>query len=89
MRQSDGRLDMFWREPLPFDRFRRQEHPLLYARNGPAILAVRVPVLVARGGFYGEHTVGYEMDADSSIDIDGPQDLELAAAALARRRRDP
>jgi CMP-N-acetylneuraminic acid synthetase len=44
-----------------------------------------VPLLVARGGFYGDHTVGYEMDEDASIDIDGPRDLLMAEAALARR----
>jgi len=85
MREADGRLEHFWTEPLGFDRFNRQSHPALFARNGPAILAVRVPVLLARGGFYGDHTVGYEMDEDASIDIDGPRDLLLAEAALARR----
>lgn len=85
MREAAGRLEHFWTEPLGFDRFNRQSHPALFARNGPAILAVRVPVLEARGGFYGDHTVGYEMDEDASIDIDGPRDLLLAEAALARR----
>lgn len=82
---ADGRLDYFWTDPLPFDRFRRQDHPTLYARNGPAVLAVRVPVLLARGGFYGDHTVGYAMDEDASIDIDDARDLALAEAALPRR----
>jgi len=85
MQEKDGRLEYFWTQPLPFDRFLRQAHPKLFARNGPGVLAVRVPVLLARNGFYGEHTVGYVMDEDSSIDIDGPHDLALAAAALARR----
>jgi CMP-N-acetylneuraminic acid synthetase len=85
MREVDGRLEHFWSDPLPFDRYRRQEHPALFARNGPAILAVRVPVLLERGGFYGTHTVGYAMDEDASIDIDGPNDLVLAEAALRRR----
>jgi CMP-N,N'-diacetyllegionaminic acid synthase len=85
MRERDGRLEYFCANPLPFDRFRRQDHPAVYARNGPAVLAVRVPVLLSRRGFYGNHTVGYIMDEESSIDIDDFRDLALAEAILARR----
>jgi hypothetical protein len=38
----DGWVYDFWREPLPFDRFRRQNLPVLYARNGPTSLQPRL-----------------------------------------------
>jgi CMP-N,N'-diacetyllegionaminic acid synthase len=63
---------------------RRQDKALLYARNGPAILAVRATAL-RRGTLYGEPTLGYEMDAESSLDIDDPEDLWLAEQYLRRR----
>jgi CMP-N-acetylneuraminic acid synthetase len=61
----------------------RQDKPRLFARNGPAILAVRAEV-VRGGALYGEPTVGYEMDAESSLDIDEPEDLWLAEQYLLR-----
>jgi CMP-N-acetylneuraminic acid synthetase len=61
----------------------RQDKPRVFARNGPAILVVRREVI--RGGaLYGEPTLGYEMDAESSLDIDEPDDLWLAQQYLAR-----
>jgi CMP-N-acetylneuraminic acid synthetase len=61
----------------------RQDKPRLFARNGPAILAVRAEV-VRGGALYGEPTLGYEMDAASSFDIDEPEDLWLAGQYLTR-----
>jgi len=61
----------------------RQDKPRLYARNGPAILAIRADV-VRGGALYGEPTLGYEMDAESSLDIDEPEDLWLAQQYLIR-----
>src|SRR5262245_12626531 len=46
MQLQDGWLHSFWQEPLPFDPFRRQNLPTLYARNGPVILATRVAVVL-------------------------------------------
>jgi CMP-N-acetylneuraminic acid synthetase len=57
---------------------RRQEKPRVFARNGPAILAVRRAVLEA-GDLYGHKIMPYEMDRVASIDIDEPSDLALAA----------
>ena len=37
MSARNGYLEDFWQTPLPFDRFRRQNLPTFYARNGPAI----------------------------------------------------
>lgn len=83
----DGYLQDFWQAPLPFDRYRRQEIPVLYARNGPAVLATRVQVVMERAGFYGQRVVPYVMRSEDSLDIDTPLDLELAAWFLARRGR--
>ena len=63
---------------------RRQDKERIYARNGPAVLAIRAKV-IRRGTLYGEPTLGYEMDAESSLDIDEPEDLWLAEQYLRRR----
>ena len=61
---------------------RRQDKPRLYARNGPAVLAVRACVL-ERGSLYGEDCRPMVMSASESVDIDGPEDLALAEMLLA------
>ena len=63
---------------------RRQDKNPIYARNGPAVLAIRTTV-IKRGALYGEPTLGYEMDPESSLDIDEPEDLWLAEQYLRRR----
>jgi len=85
MRLEDGRLSHFWQGPLPFDRFRRQSVPVLYARNGPAVLITRVSVLQERRSFYGEHVAPYLMNEQDSVDIDTPLDLQIAGSLLARQ----
>ena len=62
----------------------RQDKPCLYARNGPAVLAVRTSQL-ARGTMYGDDTRALLMSAEESIDIDDAWDLELVEFILARR----
>jgi len=81
-RDADGRLTPLQAAPPVL---RRQDKPELYARNGPAVLAVRRTALL-RGGFYDGHVVGLEMPSLASIDIDEPQDLELAALVLEGRQ---
>jgi CMP-N,N'-diacetyllegionaminic acid synthase len=78
MQLQDGRLCDFWREPLPFDRFRRQNLPMLYARNGPAILVSRVAVIFECQSFYGQRVIPYVMNEAESVDIDTPDDLRWA-----------
>jgi CMP-N-acetylneuraminic acid synthetase len=89
MQQEGDRLRNFWQEPLPFDRFRRQNLPQLYARNGPAVLASRAVVILETCSFYGPQIVPYIMREEDSVDIDTPFDLELAAWLLARRSVSP
>ncbi len=66
----------------------RQSKPRLFARNGPAVLAVRASV-VAEGSLYGDDCRPLLMSAEDSIDIDSPWDLALAELVLASRRRAP
>ncbi len=65
---------------------RRQDKPRLYARNGPAVVAVRRDVLVEANSLYGNDSRPLVMSPEESIDIDDPWDLELAGMILARRQ---
>ena len=85
MQLQEGCLRDFLKEALPFDRFRRQNLPTLYARNGPAILASRVPVLLNSDSLYGQRIVPYIMSEEDSVDIDTPFDLQLAEWLIAQR----
>jgi CMP-N,N'-diacetyllegionaminic acid synthase len=62
----------------------RQEKPLVYARNGPAILALRPDRIGA--DLYGGHCRAYVMEQRDSVDVDEPFDLELAELLLAAAR---
>ncbi len=65
---------------------RRQDKPLVYARNGPAVVAVRTHVLVDGRSLYGRDTRALPMSEPDSVDIDTEWDLAVAELALARRR---
>lgn len=80
MALEDGRLRPFLPGPVIT---RRQDKPRTFARNGPAVLAVRVAAL-ARGSLYGDDCRPLLMDASSSVDIDGPDDFEYAEFLLSR-----
>jgi CMP-N,N'-diacetyllegionaminic acid synthase len=60
----------------------RQEKPLVYARNGPAVLVLR-PDRIGTD-LYGGDCRPYVMGARESLDVDEPFDLELAELLLAR-----
>jgi CMP-N,N'-diacetyllegionaminic acid synthase len=77
-------LQDFWPDPPGFDRFRRQNLPVLYARNGPAVLASRAEVIESQT-FYGRHVVPYLMSEEDSLDIDTSFDLLLAEWLIGRR----
>ena len=81
---ADGRLTPFLAGPSIL---RRQDKPRVFARNGPAILAVQSAVLRS-GTLYGEATIGYRMSAAESLDIDEPDDLWLVEQSLRRRGAD-
>ncbi len=85
MREEDGLVHDFWTAPVPFDRLRRQEHPRLYARNGPAVLVTRSRVVTESDSLYGERVAPFVMPSADSIDIDEPFDLEFAEWLVGRR----
>lgn len=64
---------------------RRQDLPMLYARNGPAIL-ILTPAQIRRGQLYSGRTVAYEMPEVDSLDIDTSEDLLLAEMILTKRQ---
>ena len=82
MRIDEGRLVPFAGGPPVL---RRQDKPPVFARNGPAVLAVRSPV-VAGGSLYGSDVRPLLMTMDESLDLDTPADLALIEWSLARRR---
>jgi CMP-N,N'-diacetyllegionaminic acid synthase len=65
---------------------RRQDKPRLYARNGPAVLAVRAAV-ISGGSLYGKDSRALVMSPEDSLDVDTPWDLSLVECALAARGR--
>jgi CMP-N-acetylneuraminic acid synthetase len=59
---------------------RRQDKQTLYARNGPAVLALRADRV--GDDLYAGDLRAYVMRARDSLDVDGPFELELADALL-------
>jgi CMP-N-acetylneuraminic acid synthetase len=60
---------------------RRQQFPRYFHING-AVYVTRSSVLMEQDSDYGELVYGYEMDPQSSVDIDTPFDLRLAESLL-------
>jgi len=82
MSMEDGRLvGLGPRSPCSV--LRRQDKPLVYARNGPAVLVTRTEIIVQRNELYGSDTRGVVMAEEESLDIDTAWDLKLAESILA------
>ena len=64
---------------------RRQDKPKVYARNGPAVLAIRREI-IEQGRLYGDVVLPLEMSRVESIDIDDGDDLAMAEFWLKRLR---
>lgn len=64
---------------------RRQEKPLFFARNGPAVVAARTAVVMEAKTLYGPDTRGLVMRREESFDIDDAFDLEIAERLMAPR----
>lgn len=75
---DDGRLVRLGWDPPD-----RHAGASLYARNGPAVLALRPQRL--GDDLYGGDCRPYVMDLADSVDVDGPVELELVEARLAGR----
>jgi CMP-N-acetylneuraminic acid synthetase len=69
-------------DPVPL---LRQQKPVVYARNGPAVVAARTASVMERGLYEGD-VRGFEMDHRYSVDIDTELDLELAEFWLGQHR---
>jgi CMP-N-acetylneuraminic acid synthetase len=82
MRMEGDRLVAAVEGALPT---RRQDKPVLFARNGPAVVAVRTRVVVEQRSLYGTDIRGLVMSREDSIDIDDPLDLEIAELLFAAR----
>ncbi len=83
MRLEGERLKPFLEGPPVL---RRQDKPRVFARNGPAVLAVRAMVLDA-GSLYGDDCRPLIMSAEESVDVDSEADFELLERLLARSPR--
>lgn len=81
-RGADGRVTAAFPEMAQL--VRRQDKPVFYARNGPAVLVLR-PEMIDVGRLYSENTFGFEMSRRESIDIDHAEDLEIVEALLERK----
>lgn len=80
---ADGRLVPFFAGENTVTR--RQEKPVLYARNGPVVLVCR-PSKLVMGDLYGNSCIPYFMSIEDSLDIDTPTDLVLAELLLKSRQ---
>jgi CMP-N-acetylneuraminic acid synthetase/2-polyprenyl-3-methyl-5-hydroxy-6-metoxy-1,4-benzoquinol methylase len=84
MRLDGDRLQPFIDGPLVT---RRQDKPRVFARNGPAVVAVRTSVIEG-GSLYGDDCRALVMSPSESLDIDGPADLaDFASATRIPYRR--
>ncbi len=81
MRIDDGLLKPFLEGSTAA---RRQDKPRVYARNGPAVLAVHARGL-REGSLYGNESWPLVMSPEDSLDIDTPWDLRLVESALSAR----
>ena len=75
LRLEDGLLQPYANGATPA---RRQDKPVLYARNGPAVLAVRADVVLKHGSLYGARSLPLVMPREASVDIDTLEDLQWA-----------
>ena len=83
MRLDGGRLHPFLPGPSVL---RRQDKPRVFARNGPAVAAVRSHVLEG-GSLYGDDTRAFVMTPEESVDVDSAVDLDYLEFLLARPPR--
>lgn len=81
MRVEEGLLKPFLDSPSAT---RRQDKQKVFARNGPAVLAVHTHVIDG-GSLYGDEVWPLLMTAEDSLDIDTPWDLRLAESIIAAR----
>jgi CMP-N,N'-diacetyllegionaminic acid synthase len=77
-----GELRLSTGEPSPITR--RQDLPPAFHREG-SVYAVRTATVLEGSSLYGRRVLGYPLDPERCVNIDGPRDWERAEALLARR----
>jgi CMP-N-acetylneuraminic acid synthetase len=77
---ESGLLNLSTGEAEPISR--RQELPVAYHREG-SVYVTRRDVLMDRNSLYGSRLAGYLVTAESSVNIDRPEDWERAEELLA------
>jgi len=87
MRMDEGGILMPYVEGEGDRITRRQDKPMLYARNGPAVVVTRTHALRETGSVYGKRTLALPMPRSQSIDIDESLDLVIAEALLQHAKR--
>lgn len=82
-RGEDGHLYLSTGEATPIPR--RQELPPSFHREG-SVYVTRRDVVMNENSLYGKRVIGRLVDADQSVNIDGPEDWKLAEAILSGTR---
>ena len=81
-RDAEGKLSICTGDDEPISR--RQDLPDAYHRDG-SVYVTRTEIILDRGSLYGDHVVGYEMPAESSVNIDTEEDWLCAERRIATR----
>jgi CMP-N,N'-diacetyllegionaminic acid synthase len=81
-RGENGRLYLSTGEGTPIPR--RQELPASFHREG-SVYVTRRDVVIRENSLYGKQVIGHLVDADRSVNIDGPEDWQRAEAILSSR----
>lgn len=84
MRLEDDCLVPFL--PDTSELLRRQDKPLVYARNGPAVLVCTYEAVIHCNTLYGQRTLPLVMENEESIDVDTAFDLDLVDCILRKRQ---
>jgi CMP-N,N'-diacetyllegionaminic acid synthase len=79
-RDDAGWLHLFTGEAAPISR--RQDLPLAFHREG-SVYVSRRDVVMEQNTLYGARIAGYEIGAQRSVNIDGPEDWERAEKLLS------
>lgn len=80
----EGNLAFFIKEGKKYSR--RQDKPILYARNGPVIFASKYEFILKNNILYSGNILPYFMKRENSIDIDNTFDLILAKILLKEKK---
>ena len=80
--KPNGSLEPYQAGPMVL---RRQDKPVLYARNGPTVLLVKTTTLLADNTLYGSNIHPYLMGELDSFDVDSENDLIIIEALLKQR----